>query len=421
MKSTVVMTAPDPGAEALIREARRHQRRRYAATGVAVAAVLAATFGAFASVHGFGGSRRPSPPRPGVAARPPAAPPVPGRIPASIDTTVLMWPSQPGQGGTVALDNLRTRMLRLAGPVVDPGEYQPIMLVSGWIVYVSNNRVWAADAVTGRTRSLGQALAFAPSAAQGQVWLENGSYDLESNAVTIRAVSVSGGRPGPSITLPSGTQLVAGTDAGLLLEPRAGEVGGPFWLWKPGTAPRTLPSSSAAEGFAVSPRLVAFGTGCASRSTAQNLDYGGNFAYYACRTLRVLDVVTGRLKTFATPPGTNGWTPTHGGNWAWSASEISPSGRLMAAQAALPPDSQGIARVFILHLTGPDTRAVPVPSSAAFLLSVTAWSPDSSWLFYQGPGEHMWAYQVTTGQARSSTTTCCQYAVMASLRSPPSK
>src|SRR5579862_3340812 len=421
MKSTVVMTSPDPGAEALIREARRHQRRRYAATGVAVAAALAATLGAFASLHGFGGSRRPSPPGPGVAARPPAAPPVPGRIPASIDTTVLMWPSQPGQDGTVALDNLRTETLRLAGPVVDPGEYQPIMLVSGWIVYVSNNRVWAADAVTGQTRSLGQALAFAPSATPGQVWLEYGSYDPEASAVTIRAVSVSSGRPGPSITLPGGTQLVAGTDAGLLLEPRAGEVGGPFWLWTPGTAPRTLPSSSAAEGFAVSPRLVAFGTACANPSTAQNLSYGGNFGYYACRTLRVLDVVTGRLKTFATPPGTNGWTPTHGGNWAWSASEISPSSRLMAAQAALPPDSQGIARVFILHLTGPDTRAVPVPSSAAFLLSVTAWSPDSSWLFYQGPGEHMWAYQVTTGQARSSTTTCCQYAVMVSLRSPPSK
>jgi len=38
MKSTAVVTTPDPGVEALIREARRHQRRRYAATGAAVAA-----------------------------------------------------------------------------------------------------------------------------------------------------------------------------------------------------------------------------------------------------------------------------------------------------------------------------------------------------------------------------------------------
>jgi hypothetical protein len=416
MKSTAVVTAPDPGTEALIREARRHQRRRYAATGVAVAAVLAAALGAFAGLHGFGGSRRATPPRPGLAGRPPVGPRVPGRIPASVDTTVLMWPT----GFTIDLDNLRTGTLGQAAPVVDPGEYQPIMLVSGWIVYVSSNGVWAADALTGKTRALGRALAFAPSATPGHVWLEYGAYDPRSSAVTVRSVPVSGGRPGPSITLPGGTQLVAGTDAGLLLEPRGGEVGGPFWLWTPGAALRALPYSRSAEGFAVSARLVAFGTACANPSTAQSLSYGGNFAYYACRTLRVLDVVTGRLKSFAAPPETTGWAPTHGGNWAWSASEISPSGQLMAAQAVVPPDSQGVTRVFIIHLTGPDTQAVAVPSSAAFLLSVTAWSPDSSWLFYQGPGEDLWAYQVTTGQARSSTTTCCQYAVMAAFMSPHS-
>ena len=157
-----------------------------------------------------------------------------------------MWPAPPGQDGTIELDNLRTGKLGQAAPVVDPGEYQPVMLVGGWIVYVGNNRVQAADAVTGKTVVLGNALAFAPSAAPG------------------------------------------------------------------------------------------------------------------------------------------------------------------------------IARVFILHLAGPDTQATAVPSSAAFLLSVTAWSPDSSWLFYQGPGQHMWAYQVTTGQPRSSTTTCCQYAVMATIKSPRS-
>jgi hypothetical protein len=133
----------------------------------------------------------------------------------------------------------------------------------------------------------------------------------------------------------------------------------------------------------------------------------------------VFDVVTGRLQSFAAPAGTTGWAPTHGGNWAWSVSEIAPSRQMMAAEAVVPPDSQGTARLFILHLTGRDTQATAVPSSAAFLLSVTAWSPDSSWLFYQGPGQKMWAYQVTTAQARSSTTTCCQYAVMATISSPP--
>jgi hypothetical protein len=420
MKSTAVVPEPGPGAEALIKEARRRQRKRYAATGVAVAAVIAAALSAFAGLHGAGGPRRVSPPRPRPAVGHSVGPHVPGAIPGSVDATVLMWPGGPGQDGTINLDNLRTGKLGQAAPVVDPGNYQPIMLVSGWIVYVSNNSVRSADAVTGKTRVLGRALAFAPSAAPGDVWLEYGYYDPGAAAVTVQSVPVSGGQAGQPITLPGGTQLIAGTDAGLLLEPRFGHVGGPFWLWTPGTAPRALPSSSAAEGFAVSPRLVAYGTGCANPSTAQSLSYGGNFGYYACRTLRVLDVVTGRLESFAAPPRTTGWAPTHGGNWAWSASEIAPSGQLMAAEAVLPPDSQGIARLFILHLAGPDTQETAVPSSAAFLLSVTAWSPDSSWLFYQGPGETMWAYQMTTGQARSSTTTCCQYAVMATINSPHS-
>lgn len=413
MKSTAMVAAPGPAAEALIKEARRRQRRRRAATGVAVAAVLAAALGAFAGLHEARGPRRVTPSAAGRF----AGPRVPGAIPGSVDATVLMWPTGPGQDGTIGLDNLGTGKLTTAAPVVDPGAYQPIMLVGSWIVYVSGNGVYATDAVTGTTRPLGNALAFAPSAASGDVWLEYGLY--QSGAVVVRSVPVAGGPPGLPITLPAGTQLVAGTDAGLLLEPRSGEVGGPFWLWTPGTVPEPLPGSSSAEGFAVSPRLVAYGSSCANPSTSQDLSYGGNFGYHACRTLHVLDVVTGKLRTFAAPRGTTGWVPTHGGNWAWSVSEIAPSGQLMAANAALPPDSQGITRVYILHLTGPGTQATPVPSSAAFLLAVTAWSPDSSWLFYQGPGQHMWAYHVPTRQARSSSTTCCQYAVMATVINPP--
>lgn len=415
MKSTAVVPAPAADAEALIKEARRRQRRRYAATGVAVAAVLAAALGAFAGSHGASRPGRASQPR--AAAGHSAGPHVPGPIPRSVNATVLMWPAGAGQDGVIDLDNLRTGQRGQAAPVADPGENQPIMLISGWIVYVSGNSVRAANAATGKTRVLGRTLAFASSATPGDVWLEDGYYEPSTAAVTIRSVPVTGGRAGPPVTLPRGTQLIAGTAAGLLLEPRFGGVSGPFWLWTPGTAPKALPYSSSAEGFAVSPGLVAYGSNCANASTAQNLSYGGNFGYYACRTLRVFNVVTGRLRSFAAPAGTTGWAPTHGGNWAWSVSEIAPSGQMMAAEAVLPPGSQGTARVFILHLTGRDTEATAVPSSAAFLLSVTAWSPDSSWLFYQGPGQQMWAYQLTTGQARSSTTTCCQYAVMATIGS----
>jgi hypothetical protein len=92
---------------------------------------------------------------------------------------------------------------------------------------------------------------------------------------------------------------------------------------------------------------------------------------------------------------------------------------IAGTDAGLLPDSRGMARVFVLHLTGRHRPATAVPSSAAFLLSVTAWSPDGSWLFYQGPGQRMQAYQVRAGRVRSSRTPCCQYAVMGTVRSPP--
>jgi hypothetical protein len=417
MKNTSVRPAPGPATdpEAIIREARRRQRRRYAATGIAAAVALAAVLGTFAGLGGTGGPPA-SMPHPGPAAE--HRPQVPGPIPASVGSTVLMWPGGPEQDGTIYLDNLRTGKLGRAIPVVDPGEYQPIALVSGWIVYVTNDGVQAADAATGRTHLLGKTLAFAPSATPGDVWLEYGSNLASASADTIRSIPVAGGTPGPPITLPRRTRLVAGTDAGLLLA-SSGETGGPFSLWTPGRAAKKLPYSSSAEGFAVSPRLLAYGSDCTSRTTGQNLSYGSNFGYYTCRTLRVIDVRTGRLRTFAAPPGTSGWAPPHGGNWAWSGSEIAPSGQMMAAEAVIPPDSQGIARVYVLHLTGRDVQATVVPSSSSFLLSVTAWAADGSWLFYQGPREQMWAYQVSSGNLRSSRMACCQYAVMAALKIPP--
>jgi len=76
--------------------------------------------------------------------------------------------------------------------------------------------------------------------------------------------------------------------------------------------------------------------------------------------------------------------------------------------------------VYVLHLTGQDVQATVVPSSSSFLLSMTAWAADSSWLFYQGPREQMWACQVSSGNQRSSRMACCQYAVMAALKIPRS-
>jgi len=62
-------------------------------------------------------------------------------------------------------------------------------------------------------------------------------------------------------------------------------------------------------------------------------------------------------------------------------------------------------------------RSEAVPSSSASIFVRTAWSVDGSWLFYQGPGQHMWAYQVSTKQVRSSGPPCCRYTVMVGVPS----
>lgn len=80
------------GPEALIKEARRRQRRRWLAAGVAVAAVLAGVAGVAGGVAGHRPGR-PGPqshPGPQVAVRQAARP---GPIPRSIGTTLLMWPA----------------------------------------------------------------------------------------------------------------------------------------------------------------------------------------------------------------------------------------------------------------------------------------------------------------------------------------
>ena len=159
---------------------------------------------------------------------------------------------------------------------------------------------------------------------------------------------------------------------------------------------------------------MAYGTGCTSLSTAADAPQEPNAGYRACQVLRVLDVVTGKLISFPAPPGTAGWVP--GGFDLVSA--ISHDDQKIAAYAATRPQGTGQVRLYVLRIAGPSTRAIPVPSSAAYLFARTAWSADGAWLLYQGPAGHLWAYQATSGQTRASSTPCCQYTVLAAAPSP---
>ena len=117
---------------------------------------------------------------------------------------------------------------------------------------------------------LGRTLSFAPSATPGHVWLQYSIFPHRPGPVRVRPVSIATEQAGPPVTLLAGTQLIAGTDAGLLLSARYGR---PLQLWNPGAVPSALPYSSRAQALAVSARLVAYETGCRNEGTAQNLSY----------------------------------------------------------------------------------------------------------------------------------------------------
>lgn len=404
-------------AEDLIKQARRRQRRRWLAVGVAGVVVIAGATAVVAGVTGHRHDRasaRTHREKTTSVPRVTAAPP----IPRSIGTTVLWWPAGFGQCcGAVAEDNLSTdRITQGQEPDIAEGDFQPLLTqVGGWFVYVGS-RVSAIRAdLRGHPHVLGTTWSFAPAAASGFVWLFNIRSDMQG-PIQAQLVPVAGGRARPPITLPAGAELpvVRGTDAGLLL---------PGWqrpyaltLWNPGRPARILPySPSAGAGFDASPRLVAYGTSCSWQVTAQNNPAEPNAGYQTCKELRVFDVVTGKLTSFPSPAGTGGWVP----NGFNLVSAISHDNQLIAAYAATLPQGTGHVRLYVVRITSPASRPTPVPASTAFIYARSAWSANDSWLLYQGPGEHLWAYQVTTGRTGASSTACCQYSVMVTTPSRP--
>jgi hypothetical protein len=414
-----------PEPKALIREARRRQHRRWLAAG---AVIVAAVAGAAAVIAGAGGGSRPRPPgRPAVPAAPAPArrPAPPGLILAGSATTLVMWPAgyplfTPAGGPPAYVADLTSGGLRERQiPGIIGCDCQPYLAgVGGRLVYVGSGGTTAITAgLAGKPRVLGSTPFFAPSAAPGHVWLVRYRNGVLGQApVTVRPVPVTGGTAGEAVTLPAGTDLVIrGTDAGFLLQLRHG-LDFSLALWRPGGKPGNLPflpasspTAGIGDGFDATARLVAYGTGCGWHTTAADAPQDANTGYRACAMLRVLNVVTGRLVSFAAPPGTAGWVPSGFD----STSAISPAGQVMAAYAATRPQGDGRLRLYVMRLTGPHNEPMAVPSSVALLYASTAWTVKGSWLLYQGPGRHLWAYHVRSGTVRASTTPCCHYMIVA--------
>lgn len=409
----------------LIREARRRQRRRWLLIGLAVTVVLAGAGGIALAVRSPGQRHRPAHrPRPARAAPARRSPTLPGSIPGSVGTSVLMWPVGdpafgPDSGPPAYLDDLTSGTLSLVAnrPAFTAGDYQPYLIRTGrWLVFAGSGGTMAiGDDLHGRQRVLdGRTEFFAPSATPGQVWLEqfSGADPLQGQGtVSVWQVSVPGGARGPVLTLPPRSSLVAGTEAGLLLEVPQGPDSG-LAQWYPGGVLRSLPYSPLwGDLFDVSARFVAYGTGCQGLVTTSA---AGQSGYDLCRVLRVYDLLTGRLFSAQPPPGTAGWVP---GGYNVLGRALAPGGARIAAYAATRPLGSGDGLLFVLRLSGPSARPKRVPASAAIAWERTAWSANGLWLFYQGPGQRMWAYQASRGQVRRSSTRCCGYVVMAAFPS----
>ncbi len=404
LRNTPTRLPTDPNA--LIKEARRRQRIRYLLTAGALLAVFGTGTGLYATLLGNPQPPRPSPspPRPSpVSSLEPAAP----RLPP-IAAKVLMWPPS-------TVGDLRTGHHFQTGKFdLCCGDYQPLMITAGrWLVYVGNGATAIRSDLSGRPRVLGRTSFFAPSATPGKVWLEylGKGEPLGSGVIRIRQVPVTGRAAGPAITLPAGVQLVAGTRAGLLLQNRNGLLR----LWLGGSAMRVLPGNPIwANGFAVTPALIAYGTHCRDASIPARASFEPNRGYQVCSMLRVFDVRSGRVRSFRSPAGTTGWVPPEFD----LENPITPSGSMMAAEAVVASRDNNRGRLYVLRLTGDPRRPIAVPASAGYLFSKAAWSPDGSWLLYQGPRFTMWGYNTRTRAVRSSSVPCCLYTIMAVVRAP---
>jgi len=194
MKTASAMWRPDPATEpeALIKEARRRQRLRYLATGVAIVAAAAFTAGVVAG-FGSGTSQRPPSER-----RPPSQThvgrtkpsPMRGPILAGADTSMLTWPvgypSFTARSGPAAyLDDLTTgRLSSRQIPGISGCDCQPYAIgVGRRIIYVGSGGTMAiSPELRGKPRVLGGTPFFAPAADSRHVWLVHFQWRISGSA-----------------------------------------------------------------------------------------------------------------------------------------------------------------------------------------------------------------------------------------------
>ena len=346
MKTALPGWLPDAGTEleAVIREARRRQRRRWLAAGVAMVTVVA---GAAAVIAGSGAGSRPRPPGSPTAA-PSPLPTKPARmtgqpLPRDASVWLLLGGHSPAW---LSVPTGRTEPIRGLPP--SGNGYQLIRIAGGWAAQpfpVGNVGCdscapgqlpvyYVADGSRVASR-IGAADLTAPAAAPGALWLV--SYrrgaDMSTAVGNAQEVSVTGATLGPRLRLPAGYVIDQGTRAGLLLvQELAGSSPVRYELWDPGTRRVTR---SFVNLIAASPAEIAWMPGCTA----------------SCR-VHVLDLPGGRVEEISLP----------GRSQAYIGGAFSPDGRLLALQVTARVTAAGRAaatRLMVATVASGRITAVP--------------------------------------------------------------
>jgi hypothetical protein len=389
---------PDAGTEpeAVIREARRRQRRRWLAAGAAMVTVAA---GAVAVLAGSGAGGHPRPPgRPATVTVKPAPSALSGLpIPAGSSVRLLLTGRHP------AWFSLATGQAEpIKGLPGDRWGYFFTKVVGGWSAQPGTAgpacamcpgaplpNYFIADS-SSRAARIAPGYEVAAADSSGAVWLitfPRSGVNYSTTPARAQEVTTAGRPLGPRVRLPAGYLFRRAVGGDLLLAPvlQPGQRPVTYQLWDP-AARRVVRTFS--NVIAAGPRQIAWPA------------WFWNSAEPICGhcPVHVRDLLTGTTAT----------TPLPGGTWASNQGTFSADGRYLAVllwTGAAPDGEPALTRIAVIDSTS--RRLIVVPGTTlswddAIGRLIFGWQPGGHRLIavLPGSGETIQVASWQPGQAR---------------------
>ena len=363
-----------PAPEAVIREARRRQRRRWLAAGVAMVTVAA---GAAAVIADSGAGGRPRPSGRPAAVTPRPAPSVMSGLPMPAGSSVRLLLT----GRRPAWFSLATRRAEpIKGLPWNRAGYGFTRVVGGWSAQPYPAGPGCLPTCAGpplpnyfiadgspRAARIGPGYGVRASEGRGAVWLvtfRRSADDIFTTPARAQLVTTAERPAGPRVRLPAGYLIQRAVGGDLLLAPVSEGPGTVrYKLWDP-AARRVARTFS--DVIAAAPQQVAWGPVCAH-----------------C-PVHVLDLLTGATATI----------PVLRGTWASNNGTFSPGGRFLAflLTARMAPDGEAILwRIAVIDTR--TRRLLAVPGSTLSLAAAQRLS-----FGWQASGHRLIAVLPTSGE-----------------------